>query len=144
MALRAGNIERALEHFTTASEGIAGSGRRREEAAIAAALGETLHRLDRNEEAARAAAVALAALAGGPPIPEEAALHAILGRALVYGGEDDAAAEPLARALELARRDGLAAVESRVSEQSGDDRRTPRRPGGCSRDAGAGDRDRRT
>ena len=114
MALRAGHIERALEHFTTATEGIAGSGRRREEAAIAAALGETLHRLDRNEEAARAAADALAALADGPPIPEEAALHAILGRALVYGGEDDAAAEPLARALELARRDGLAAVESRV------------------------------
>ena len=57
---------------------------------------------------------ALAALAEGPPIPEEAALHAILGRALVYGGEDDAAEEPLARALELARRDALTAVESRV------------------------------
>ena len=127
MALRAGHIERALDLFSAAADGIAESGRRREVAAVAAALGETLHRMERNEDATRTVERALAALAGGPAIPEEAALNAILGRARFYGGDAEAAEEPLARALELARRDGLAAVESRVlsdqamiAEQRGD------------------------
>ena len=114
MALRAGHIERALDLFSEAADGIAASGNRREVAAVAAALGETLHRLDRNEEATRSVERALRALAGGPAIPEEAALNAILGRARVYGGDTEGAAEPLARALGLARRNRLAAVESRV------------------------------
>lgn len=114
MALQAGNIERALELFGTAAQEVAGSGRRREMASVAACLGETLHRLERNEEATRTVERALAALAGGPPVPEEATLNAILGRARVYGGDAGGAEEPLAHALDLARRDGLPAVESRV------------------------------
>ena len=114
MALRAGHIEQALDLFNEAAVGIAASGNRREVAAVAAALGETLHRLDRDEEATRTVERALRALAGGPAIPEEAALNAILGRARVYGGDTEGAVEPLARALGLARRNRLAAVESHV------------------------------
>ncbi len=114
MALRAGHIERALELFEGAAKALTGSGRRDEAAAVAAELGETLHRLERNEQAIATVESAVAALAGGPPSAEEAALHAILGRARSYAGDADGAEAPLARALELARRQGLADVESRV------------------------------
>jgi len=127
MALRAGHIERALELFTAAADGLLTSGRGQDVAAVAAALGETLHRLERNEEAARTAVDALAALADGAASAEEAALNAILGRARVYGGQGGAAERPLSRALELARHESLAAIESHVltdqamvAEQHGD------------------------
>ncbi len=127
MALQAGHIEQSLELFTAAAASLAAAGDERDVAAVAASLGETLHRLERNEEAASTAIEALTALADGAAVAEQAALNAILGRARVYGGEAEAAEEPLGRALELARRERLAAVESHVltdqamlAEQRGD------------------------
>ncbi len=113
-ALQAGDIERALELLSGAQRALADDGGAREVAAVAAALGETLHRLERNEEAARTVEEALAARVGRESTPEDAALNAILGRARAYGGDPAGAEQPLARALQLAREGGLAAIESHV------------------------------
>lgn len=116
MALRAGQIERALELFGAVVEGHRAAERTSAAAGAAALVGETLHRLERNEEAAE---IVVAALAEASEDADRAALNAVLGRARSYLGDLEGAAQPLALALDGARRLGLPVVESKVLTDQG-------------------------
>jgi class 3 adenylate cyclase/tetratricopeptide (TPR) repeat protein len=116
MALRAGHIEEALELFGKVVEGFRSEGRSAAAAGAAALIGETLHRLERNEEAIE---IVVAALPDASEGADVAALNAVLGRARSYIGDIQGAEEPLALALGRARELHLPLVESKALTDMG-------------------------
>ncbi len=116
MALRAGHIDNALGLFGAVMDRHREAGRAAQAAGAAAPVAETLHRLERNEEAI---AIVAAALRDAREHADIAALNGVLGRARSYAGDIDGAEEPLSLALEAARRHGLPAVESKALMDQG-------------------------
>jgi tetratricopeptide (TPR) repeat protein len=114
MALLAGHVESALVLLEGAAQAQLESGDVREAAALGALIGEALHRLERNEEAILRVRGALESLGSEPEGSEAGALYGVLGKALLYCGSFDQAAEPLDRALRIARARRLPALESRA------------------------------
>ncbi len=95
----AGNYEAALELFERAASAHAAAGREREAARLAGAIGHVRGRLGDYEAAIEPMRAALAALGDDASDPDVAALWCDLGRALLFTGHGDEAAELIDRAV---------------------------------------------
>jgi class 3 adenylate cyclase/tetratricopeptide (TPR) repeat protein len=114
MALQAGHVEQALELFERSAAEHIEQGEPLSVAALAALIGESLHRLERNEDAIQRIEEGLRALGHDEQNPDVCALYGVLGKALLFRGDDRQAVEPLDRAVALARAHSLPGVETRA------------------------------
>ncbi|MGA2012181.1 MAG: protein kinase [Solirubrobacteraceae bacterium] len=111
-ALQAGRLDAAVDLLEAASAAHRAAGRDRDAARIAVDLGKALARMGRLDEAADRITAALQVLARDhEPDPQVAELNALLGRMLMFAG-DDRALEPLETALQMARALNLPVVLS--------------------------------
>ena len=102
-ALQAGRLETALELLESAAASYHASGEERAAAIVAGQIGRALSYLGRNEEAIARITPVLATLGPDSLDPEVGALHAVLGHALLFSGQDEQAARALETALRIAR-----------------------------------------
>jgi class 3 adenylate cyclase/tetratricopeptide (TPR) repeat protein len=104
MAVVAGRVEESIRLLETAAEGFGRAGQERERALTAYHIAVALHRLGRPADAAERVTAALALL--GPQDvmdPDVGRLNAMLGRMLVFAGENERAAPVLESALAVAQ-----------------------------------------
>ena len=99
LAAAAGNYETALELFETAAGDHADSGRAREAARLAGPIGHARGRLGDYAAAIEPMRAAVEVLGGDERDPDVAVLWCDLGRALLFTGRADEAAELIDRAL---------------------------------------------